>query len=653
VTERRSGTEGFGRNGSLARIDLATGRGSRVEVADDAWRLLGGSGLLGVRHLLENTTSGLDALDPEAHLLFLSSAVAGHEAVGLARCTVVAKSPLTGGIGESRVEGPFGIALKASGVDGLIVEGRAYSPSYVLLEEGRASVHPAGDLWGLDTAATTTALEARHGVRAHVAAIGVSGERLVRFAGIVTDRTHAAARMGLGAVMGAKNLKAVVVMRGVTPLPFDAGVLGRVTADYRQLILGNPQTRQQFEAPGFGAWPAEGDATGYAGGTNYRTSVLPTLPATAIADLRARVLTDSGGCPGCPNDCVKTFANGVDAGAGSLDEEVYAAFALGLSLTSTDTVLDLAASCHLWGIDPVSLSFTLQAVCELAESEELPVSLTNGIAPRFGDEEALLALIEGIATRAPGLEWLGEGVARAVASLPDALREVAEPLALHSKGLEMVSFEPRASAGQALAWAVSPLGPRYELVEHDIDFDPVDGPAHGLEQMAEFGTTEWQPMGVLDETRITRTVALLDLWSGLDTLGICLFAGPPVRELTTDQIARLVAGVTGWTISTQDLLDWGARRLLLMRLYNLREGLDGSLDTLPDRFFDRAIDAGRHRGARLDRDTFASAVVRYYDLTGCDPDGRPTAARLDELGLTSSSLRHDISTAPTQKAGPS
>jgi aldehyde:ferredoxin oxidoreductase len=627
--------------GRVLTVDLSSRKVSVEEMTPDERRRYAGGGLMGVRRLLTDTPAGLDPFAPEALLTFWSSVVAGHPAVGLPRCAVVAKSPLTGGIGEARVTGPFGLGLRSAGLDGIVVRGRAEVPVYLLVEDGSARIVEAPELWGTDTGLVTDVLVERHGAGAHVAAIGPAGERLVRFAGIVTERTHPAARMGLGAVMGAKQLKALVVVPGAPSAPHDPGGLAAITAAYAARMSSNPMAATQHDVPGFGGWPFEAALEGYAGGTNYRTSVLRVLPAGTEA-LAARVTRSEGGCPGCPNDCIKVFGNSVDERAGGLDEELIAAFGLGLGITDVDDLLDLNARCHLWGVDPVSLAFTVSFLCEIAERGLLPEGMLPGPAPRFGEAERLVPLLAAIAVRQPGHEWLGEGVQRAAARIgPEVAR-----FALHVKGMEMVSFDPRASTGQALAYAVSPVGPRYDVVEHDIDFDPVDGYSNGLDQMRTLGTTDWEPMAELDEARVGRTAVLLDMWSGLDALCVCLFAGPPIRELTLPAVARLVHAVTGWATSDSEIFLWGRRRLQLMRVYNLREGLTAEGDTLPDRFFEDPVDAGRHRGAVLHRPAFDAAVRQYYELAGWDERGVPRRSTLAALGLAWA-LPVPASTPPT------
>ncbi|MDX1891371.1 aldehyde ferredoxin oxidoreductase C-terminal domain-containing protein [Mycolicibacterium sp. 050158] len=616
-----------GYTGRLRHVDLTTGSISTEALPERDWRRYVGGGLLGVRHLLTTTPPGLDAFDPAAPLMFLSSVIGGHHAVGLSKFTIVAKSPLTGGVGEARVTGPFGMALKASACDGLVLCGRAAEPSYLLVDPDGAQLHPARDLWGFETQVATETLKQRHGDEAAVALIGPAGEQLVRYASILTEWIHPANRMGLGAVMGSKNLKAVVVVPGDLPPVYDPDELEAVTEGYRRRMTDNSLTASQLSPGGFGGWFLEAGLTGYAAVRNFDTSVLPTFPAQTPEELASRVTGSAGNCPGCPNECIKRYANAVDGRLGGLDEEGLAALALGCEITDLTAALDLHARCHALGLDPVSLAAVWAHVRERGRD----------------DGAGLATVVEGIARRTDGCEQLGEGVRRMAESVGES------DAAMHVKGLEFGRYDPRASAGQALAYAISPLGPRYEIVEHDLDFDPVDGPSGALTQMRTLGTDEWEPMERLDSARVARTATLLDLWSGLDALGLCLFAGPPMRELTQRHVAELIHAVTGWLTSDHELFLWGRRRWNLMRLYNLREGIDAAADRLPDRFFDDPIDAGRLAGAVLDRATFTKSVREYYALAGWDDLGRPLPITLASLGLLWADTTSPLAKAATDQ----
>jgi aldehyde:ferredoxin oxidoreductase len=564
----------LGHSGRILTVDVTSGDVSVECPSHDQWRRYVGSGLMGTHYLLEHTPAGLDAFDPEA----------------------------------------------------LVVSGASSTPKYLLLEGGQLTLLDAHDLWGRDTRHVTEILKRRHGQHASVATIGVAGERLVRYASLLTDGVFAAARMGLGAVMGAKRIKALVVIGDAAPPVHDVDALQKLTRRYAEAIAVNILTRSQHDAPGFAAWFLDGDVTGYAGSANFATSVLPDW-GSAQADLLDMVGEGHGLCPGCPSDCMKTFGRLAEAPPVILDEEAAAAFALYLGITSASVMVALARACQEVGLDPVSTAATLAWLREAATHGAIPQERWDLVS--WQDPAALVALVHRVAERTADVHWLGEGVRRAA----QAAGGDSEVFAMHVKGLELSPLEPRASAGQALAYAIAPLGPRYEIVEHDIDFDPVDGYPHGLDQMRTLGTTSWEPMAQLDERRVARTAVLVDMWSGLDALGICLFAGPPMRALTLRDVAALVSAVTGWETSEPEIFLWGRRRWNLMRLYNLREGIDAVADALPRRFFQEPIDAGRHAGLQLDEQTFRAAINQYYELVGWDSAGVPLPSTLVALGL--------------------
>jgi aldehyde:ferredoxin oxidoreductase len=283
----------------LLRVDLTTGETRTTPVVSPL-------------DVLMETRPKLPVYHVEQPIVFGT----GRRALAMTRFTLVAKSPLSGGVAESRVEGPFGPALGDTGYDGIVLTGRAARPCYVLIEDGRPRVLDASDLWGMDTFETTDRLVARYGTRAHVATIGPAGENMVRFASLITDRGYAAARMG--AVFGAKRCKAVVVVGGTEPDIMDPVTLAGITNGYTSRIAANPLTRTQYEPPGFGAWVAEG-LEGYLGVRNYSTA--KARFDFGAADYNAHLTQLAGGCPGCPQDCMKSFDGS------PLHQQAVAAFA--------------------------------------------------------------------------------------------------------------------------------------------------------------------------------------------------------------------------------------------------------------------------------------------------------------------------------------
>ncbi|MFI6760051.1 aldehyde ferredoxin oxidoreductase N-terminal domain-containing protein [Micromonospora sp. NPDC050417] len=536
----------------LIHVELDTGQSFPIPEAD------GFGGPIAVLEAFRRLVTG--PTEPaRAPLALVAGTVAGVTGPGLARCAAIGISPLSGAVAETRAEGPYAAGLRAAGVTGVMLHGRAAEPVCVVVEAGRARLEPAGALWGQETGPATDTLLARYGDEASVAVIGPAGEHGVRYASIVTCRNHPLPRLGLGAVCGAKNVKAVVCVPGPEPVPVaDPETLDRLARWYASAQSGNPLTAWQHGVPGFGVWSGE---PGYA-------------PVANFADTTARggvgeAPTPDGvaACPGCPTDCVKVYA-----GAG-LHQEALAMLGPNIGF---DDPWTLHARCLQLGLDPVSLGGTLAAA---------------GVPPTD-----VPATVERIAA---GGHPLGEGAARA-----------APKTAMTSKGVELPPFDPRVQPNLGLGYAVAPIGPRYDILEHDLDFDPEEGLPHSYPELRLLGATVPRPRNELD---VTRTAQLLRLWSGLDALGVCAFAATPTRPLTLALVEELVEAVTG---ERPDVLALGARRLRLQHEINHRLGVGLDADTLPDRFFTEPVATGRYAGAVLDRAAFTEAVAELHRQLG-------------------------------------
>ncbi len=622
--------ERYGYYGRLLRVDLTT-MSIAFETRDDMWwRLYAGGGLLATELLLRETSPGIDAFDPENLLIVSSSVIAGQPYAGLARFTVSAKSPLTQGIGEARSEGPFAMALKRSGVDAIVVRGCAAEPVILVVDDGEVSIEPAGALWGMTTAAVTDALWERFGKDAHVAAIGPAGENRVRFASIVSDRNHQAARMGMGAVAGSKLLKAIVIRGGTLPPVADAATCEELTRFYAEQMTLNDLTRWQLDPPGFAAWVhlMTGDTAICA--ENYRTSAFGSAAAYDPEQFRRRY-AGIAPCPGCPNDCIKRFGAGddkrFDPQSGGIHQEITGALGPNIGLTELDPLLAANIQCNELGMDPDSLGFTISMVMECRDRRLLAPELEAEI-PVFGDGAGVLRLIDAIGNRTGAGDLLAEGSKRAA----EAIGNGAQQLAMQVKGLELVPFEPRTQTGLALGYATAPIGPRFDIAEHDWDFDEA-GWSHALENSRTLGILQRIPMQEISARKVRNFTRLATLWSAADALGFCIFAIAPVRVLSFEQMSAMLAAVTGWNTSTYEIMAIGARRIQLMHLYNLREGIGPDADTLPNRFFDEAIDHGAWTGHSIDRSAFQQAIRTWYRLMGWDDQARPSYETLVEHHL--------------------
>ncbi|MCO5220790.1 MAG: hypothetical protein M9947_04300 [Thermomicrobiales bacterium] len=612
--------ERYGYSGRLLRIDLSTGATAHETRDDRWWRTYAGGGLLATELLLRETPAGIDAFDPRNLLIVTSSVVAGHPYAGLARFTVAGKSPLTRGIGETRCEGPFAIALKRSGADAIVIRGRASEPVVLVIDDGAVSLQPAESLWGATTGTVTEALRERYGADAHVAAIGPAGERLVRFASIVSDRNHQAARMGMGAVAGSKRLKAIVIRGGSLPPVADPDRCDELTRYYADRVRVNDLTRWQLEPPGFAAWVHLMTGDTAIAAENYSISAFAAASAYDPDRFMRRYAGESP-CPGCPNDCIKRFGAGdddrFDPRSGGIHQEITGSMGPVIGTTELDTVLAANIRCNELGMDPTSLGFTIAMAMECRERGLLSPEIAHDV-PGFGDTAGVLELIEAIGHRAGVGDLLAEGSKRAA----DQLGNGAPDYAMQVKGLELVPFEPRTQTGLAFGYATAPIGPRFDIAEHDWDFDEA-GWSHALENSRTLGIFERMPMDEISPQKVRNYTALNTLWSAADALDFCIFAIAPVRLLSFEQMAAMLTAVTGWNTSNYEIMRIGERRIQLMHLYNLREGIGPEADTLPDRFFNDPIDSGIWAGHRIDRDAFTRAIKTWYRMMGWDDRARP------------------------------
>ena len=445
----------------------------------------------------------------------------------------------------------------------------------------------------------------------------------MRYASIVSQRSYQAARMGMGAVMGSKRLKAIVIRGDHHPPIASLDACVQITELYRKRMRDNALTRWQLDPPGFSAWVHLHGLDAALCTRNYRDSVFEAADHYDAKYFMPRYRRE-GDCPGCPNNCIKFFGTDDDGAydprAGGIHQEIMGTLGPNLDVGDLDTVFRANVLCNELGLDPTSLGFTLSMAMECIE-EGLLQEADVGMPLRFGQSRAILMMIRNIAYREGFGDVLAEGTRRAAARIGGG----AERFAMHVKGLEMVCFEPRTQTNLALGYATAPIGPRYDICEHDWDYDTQVGWEHSLDHSRTIGILERIPMDDLDERKVRNFKALMTLWSGADALDLCIFAVAPTRVLSLYEMARLLGAITGWNTSGYEIMRWGERRLHLMRVYNLREGLTAAADVLPSRFFDEPIRMPGERwdGKRLDRERFAAAVRDYYRMMGWDDTGRP------------------------------
>ncbi len=615
----------YGYNGKVLHVNLWDRTFLTEEPDELFYRKYMGSGVMAAVYLLKNTKPNIDPLSEENPLMFFSSVISGQDAPGLARFTICAKSPLTGGIGEARSEGPFAMALKKSGFDGIIINGKCENPSLLVIDHGKPSIVPAEHLWGKNVSECVNLIEEQY-PGASTALIGIAGENKVRFANVITNRCHQASRAGLGAVMGAKNIKGVVLLGGQLPPVYDEQALAETKEWFDKTMRSNVLSMWQHDRPGFGVWIHTHGIDASVCVNNFQTSKCDYVNEYAPEQFED-YYNGVSSCPGCPNDCIKRYApKEADSRSGGLHQEALGAFGPNMGLSDVHKIVFANVLCNEYGMDPNSLGYTISFAQECVQRGLLK---DDGLNFSFSSEVDILAIIEAIAKREGVGHILAEGSYRAA----EQIGKGAEKYAMTVKKNELNAFECRSQTNLALGYATAPTGPRYEICEHDWDFDTHFGWDHTLNYCYTIGITERIEMEYVGKKKVRNFVALNTLWSATDALGLCLFASAPTRVYSLNRMAKLLHDVTGFETSSYEIMRLGELRNQIFRIYNVREGLRAADDRLPDRMYEQEIDFGAKKGCRIDRQAFEEVIKCYYGMMGWDEDGVPTESTLYAYGL--------------------
>ncbi|MEA3396056.1 MAG: aldehyde ferredoxin oxidoreductase family protein [Chloroflexota bacterium] len=611
----------------IAWIDLSTAATSlRLPDAGLTARFLGGRGL-GAALLFRHLADPSDPFASGNPLIFAVGPLTGTPWPAGARTHVTFHSPLTGVYGYANAGGFFGAALRRAGYDALVITGRAEQPVYLEVTPDGIAIRPAGRLWGLGVHATHEAL-ATGGAR--VACIGPAGENGVRFAAIIGDGSRAAARCGGGAVMGSKNLKAVVV-HGQRPLD--------LPAEFRALARrAFEQVRDHPNVTGLRDWGTVHLVTvkNYSGDLPARNHQLGQVPWADRIDAQviARYTRKTKGCFACPIRCGRVTRIESGPYAGDLEGPEYESLdALGPMCWIDDPEVIIHANrlCDDLGLDTISTGVTIAFAMECHQR-----GLLNDaeLSLEWGDVDTLLGLIQRIARRQGLGSLLAEGVRRAAQSIGGD----AAYYAMHVKGMELPRQEPRIAKGFGLGHATSNRGADHLYALPTIDL------ARNLDAAKRIFSPEIIPalMDTDDETYKPDLIIFSEHYCAVsDALGVCKFTTAETYALFPDDLAAGLSALWGREVTAEELLTAGERIVNLERLYNARLGLSRANDHLPARFtaepleiydFDRDGATGEpvHVGRLHD---FDGMLSRYYQLRGWDENGVPMPETLRRLGL--------------------
>jgi aldehyde:ferredoxin oxidoreductase len=604
--------KGYG--GRILFVDCASGA-SRTEPLSEttARALLGGNGLA-ARILYDRVPAGLDAFDPANVVILAVGPITDTTVPGNSRACAVSKSPLTGLFFDSTFGGRFPATLKRTGFDAVVLTGRAAAPSYVVVDEQGATLKPAGDLWGRPTRDTVNALLQAEGADADAIAIGPAGERQVRFAAMATywkNREGVAGRGGLGAVLGSKQVKAVVVKGTRKTEVADPAALKALLEETREPLKKGTAALTTFGTP-FLVGPI--NALGALGSYNLKAEVFAEARAVGGEEMKAHYHDRDTTCLKCPVACGKQYAIGEGEFAGTRAKmpEYETIFALGpmLGIANPEALILANDLCDLLGMDTISMGVTLAVVCEALERGWLKPD-DVGVPFGWGDWRGMLKLVEMTARR----EGFGARLAEGAWRLAESIHPEATRLVYAVKRLELPAHSARALKGLSIGYATATRGGSH----HDTRPTPQYAPTFDRR------STDDKPAFAARSQHFTAVGDSLVMCRFTSERGWGLFLGEPY--------ARMVRAVTGWDVTAEELERIGERIINLERLFNVREGVRRAADVLPWKVMHEPIPEGPSAGMYCPPAELSAMLDAYYALRGWDADGVPTAGRLDVLGL--------------------
>jgi aldehyde:ferredoxin oxidoreductase len=594
--------------GKLLRINLTTGEFKVDVIPPKLWEsFIGGRGL-GAYYLIKEVPPKVDPLSPENKLIFMNGPLSGTLIPGNNKICVTFKSPLTNTYSYSLCGGHWGPELRYAGYDGIIIEGKAKHPVYLVINNGEVEIKSAEKIWGNLIPESEKALRKEVGgdKTVQIALIGPAGEKLVNYACITAGLYREFGRGGAGAVMGSKNLKGIA-LTGSTDVkvanPEKVIQLGKeLVQDLRESRGG--KVRREFgtmelveRVNNAGFWVTRNFTEGYFA-EGYKLEG---------KKMREEIVIGDSSCFGCPLGCgkrtyVKTKNNEKYLMEGP-EFETVGMLGSNCGISSWEILLKASKICDTYGFDTINAGACVSMVMEAFESGKLTLKDTDGIEMSFGNDEALLKTLEKIGRR----EGLGDILAKGLVEASKILK--IEELAMHSKGQSFPVYDPRGAKGMALTYATSPKGAHHMLAT-TFGAELSTGTRFEIEGKGSLERDHQFSMAIVDSMALCSTMR----------------AGIPL-----DNLLKAYTTVTGIDHDITSFLKAAERIINLERMYNINLGLDRRHDTLPKRFLEESLPSGESKGQIVELNAL---LDDYYNVMGWNSKGIPTEEKLKELELT-------------------
>ncbi len=610
----------YGYAGKFLKVDLSEGKISTEPLDQGVAKLfLGGGGL--AAKLMEGMDWSIDPFDPRNLLIFSLGPLTGVPAPCCSRYVVSAKSPLTNLWGEAHASGYWGPELKFAGWDAIVVEGRSEKPVYLWINDEKVEIRDAKEIWGRDTFEAENLLQnILGGKNVRVAGIGPAGEKRSRIASVLNDHGRAAARSGMGGVMGSKNLKAIAVRGSQKPKLAKPDEFKEYVKELTQIIMKAPARealRKYGTDGGMMAFHEMGDVPI----KNWRVGKWEEgCYKVSGFYMTEKILTDIYACRMCPIGCgrVVEVKEGPYAMSGKGPEyETAAGFGPLCMNDSIEVVAKANDLCNRYGMDTISTSMAIGFAMECFEKGLITKKDTDGIELTWGNGEAIIKMVEKMARREGFGEILGDGSFLAAKRIGKG----SEDFAIHVKGQELALHDPRAFFSWAVAYATAHRGachilaPTYWL-ERGLTF-PELGYDKPLDRFATEGKGTWVKI-------------FQDFCEVLESLVMCKFS--LYGNLRGNHILQLLNLATDWGMNLKEMVQTGERGFNLKRMINVQLGVTSKDDTLPKRLLTEPTQEGGAQGRIPPLETM---LKEYYRERGWDENGIPFLAKLEELGLNS------------------
>ncbi|MDO6353810.1 aldehyde ferredoxin oxidoreductase family protein [Caloramator sp. CAR-1] len=598
----------FGYAGKILRVDLTSGTYKVEDLnLDLAKKYIGGRGL-GSKIFFDEVDPNVEPFSPENKLIVATGPLSGTPVPTGGRYMVITKSPLTGAIACSNSGGYFGAELKAAGYDMIILEGKAEKPVYIAIEDDKIEIKEAGHLWGKLVSETTDELKKEHGEKVRVLCIGPAGEKLSRIAAVINDYDRAAGRSGVGAVMGSKNLKAIVVRGTKAVKLYDEEKVKDVVASKIKMLRENGVTGQGLPTYGTAVLVNIINEHGIFPVANFQRAYTENADYISGETMTRDILVRKNPCYRCPIACGRWVRLKDGKEVGGPEYETLWAFGADCDVYDINAVAEANFWCNEYGLDTISTGTTIAAAMELYEKgyvkdEEIK---DDGYSLKFGDAEAIVGWTKKIGAR----EGFGDKMAEGSYRLCEAYG--VPELSMSVKKQELPAYDPRGVQGHGLEYATSNRGGCH--VRGYMISPEILGAPQKIDRFSLEGKAEWVKV-------------FQDLTAVIDSLGLCLFTS---FALGAPDYAELMNVVSGTDFTAETILEAGSRIWTLERVFNLKAGIDPSEDKLPKRLLEDPIPEGPSKG-HVHR--LSELLPKYYEVRGWDEKGYPKEETLEKLGI--------------------